>query len=42
MHQYLPHYVEEHHHSRLVDEQRKVSSLIINYHASKYVTQTEV
>lgn len=38
MHQYLPHYVEEHHHSRLVDEQRMVSFLIINYHASKYVT----
>lgn len=35
MHQCLPHYVEEHHHSRLVHEQRMVSFLLINYHASK-------
>lgn len=42
MHQCLPHYVEEHHHRRLVYEQRMVSFLIISSHASKYVAQTAV
>lgn len=42
MRQCLPHYIEEHHHSRLVYEQRMVSFLIINSRASKYVTQTTV
>lgn len=42
MHQCLPRYVGEHRHSRLVYEQRMVSFLIINSHASEYVTQTAV
>lgn len=42
MHQCLPHYVEEHHHSRLVCDQRISSFWIINSYASKYATQTAV
>lgn len=42
MHQYLPHYLEEHHHGTLVHEQRMLSFFMINSHTSKYVTQTAV